>query len=126
MIGHTLGARISEPSGNAGPNGKVSCRARCSIDLLSRSGKPCSHVFRQGKQGAYRYRRQITIRPGLTSRIVEISGLPRDPAVPAVGKNDPDPADPPTRLACADRKPLTVKRVGRIDDPHAGWQPFRS
>lgn len=40
--------------------------------------------------------------------------------MPAVGKNDPDPANPPTRLAFADRKPLTEERVGCVNDPDLG------
>ena len=51
--------------------------------------------------------------------------FPRDPALSAVRKNDPDPADPPTRPVRADRKPLTEQRVSRIDDPNSGYQSLR-
>jgi hypothetical protein len=80
---HQLG--LACRPGNTGSNGRISCVARCLIEPLSRGGERCAHVFRQGKQGAYRHQRQITIRPGLTSRLVEIRCLPSDPALPAVG-----------------------------------------
>jgi hypothetical protein len=37
--------------------------------------------------------------------------------MPAVGKDDTDQANPPTRSGCADHKPLPVKRVSSIRDP---------
>jgi len=37
--------------------------------------------------------------------------------MPAVGKNDPDPANPPTRSGSADHKLLPEKRVSGVDDP---------
>jgi hypothetical protein len=40
--------------------------------------------------------------------------------MPAVGKNDPDPADPPTRSGCADHKPLPEERVSCVNDPDSG------
>ena len=61
--------------------------ARCLIEPLSQGGEPCAHVFRQGNQGAYRHQGEITIRPGLTSRNVEVCCLLRDPAMPTIGKN---------------------------------------
>ena len=94
--------------------------ARSLIEPLSRGGERCAHVFRQGKQGAYRHQREITIRPGLTSRNVEICCLLRDPAMPTVGKNHPDPANAPTRRARADFKPLTEQRMCGVDNPDAG------
>ena len=53
IIGHNLGAKISGRSGNAGSNGKISCKARCFINPRSCSGKSRLHVFRQREQGAY-------------------------------------------------------------------------
>ena len=35
-------------------------KTRCSINPRSCGGKPCSHVFRQGEQGAYRDERETT------------------------------------------------------------------
>jgi hypothetical protein len=43
----------------------------------------------------------------------------------AVPKNHPDPANPPTRSACADLKLLTVERMCCVDDPDYGWQSFQ-
>jgi hypothetical protein len=40
--------------------------------------------------------------------------------MPAVGENDPDPADPPTRSGGADHKPLPKERVSCVDDPDSG------
>jgi len=81
--------------------------ARCPIDPLSCGGEPCAHVFRQGTQGAYRHLREITIRPCITSRVIEICCFLRDPAVPTIRENHPDPAIVPTRPARADLKALT-------------------
>jgi hypothetical protein len=103
--------------GNAGSNGRISCVARCLIEPLSRGGEPCAHVFHQGKQGAYRHHREITIRPGLTSRNVEVCCLLRNPAMPAIGKNHPDPANAPTQPARAHFKRLTEQRMCGVDDP---------
>jgi len=36
----------------------------------------------------------------------------------AVSKQHPDPANPATRLACADLKLLTVERMCGVDDPN--------
>ena len=35
----------------------------------------------------------------------------------AIAKNHPDPTNPPTRLACADLKLLTVERMCCVEDP---------
>ncbi len=98
--------------------------ARCLIEPLSPCGEPGAHVFRQGKQGAYRHQREITIRPGITSRNVEICCLLRDPAMPTVRKNHPNPANAPTRSTRADFKPLTEQRMCSVDNPDPGWQSF--
>jgi hypothetical protein len=92
-------------------------KARCSINPRSCGGKPCSHVFRQGEQGAYRHEREITIRLYPTSRLFEIRCFLRDPAISAVAKNHPDPTNPPTRPAYADLKLLTVERMCCVRDP---------
>ena len=99
--------------------------ARCLIEPLSRGGEPCADVFRQGKQGAYRHQGEITIRLGLTSQNVEVCCLLRDPAMPTIGKNHPDPANAPTRPARADLKRLTEQRMGRVDNPDSRQQSFR-
>jgi len=78
--------------------------ARCLIEPLSQGGEPCAHVFRQGNQGAYRHQGEITIRPGLTSRNVEVCCLLRDPAMPTIAKNHPDPANAPNQPARTDFK----------------------
>lgn len=91
--------------------------ARCLIEPLSGSGEPGAHVFRQGKQGAYRHQGEITIRPGFTSRDVEVCCLLRHPAMPAIGKNHPDPANAPTRPARADFKRLTEQRMCSVGNP---------
>ena len=43
----------------------------------------------------------------------------------AVAKNHPDPANPPTRLACADLKLLTKEGMCWVDDPDYRWQSFQ-
>src|SRR5439155_5046823 len=43
----------------------------------------------------------------------------------AIGKNDLDPANPPTRSARVYLKQLTEKRMCWVDDPDPGWQSFR-
>ena len=120
IVGHNLGAKISCRPGNAGSNGRISCVARCLIEPLSQGGEPCAHVFRQGNQGAYRHQGEITIRLGLTSRNVEVCRLLRDPAMPTIGKNHPDPANAPNQPARADFKRLTEQRMDGVDDPDAG------
>ena len=42
----------------------------------------------------------------------------------AVGKNHPDPANPPTRPAGADLKQLAEERMCCVNDPDSGWQSF--
>src|SRR5215472_10456479 len=101
-----------------GSNGRISCEARYSINPFCCGGKPCPHVFRQGEQGAYRHEREITIRLHPTSRLFEIRRFLRDPAISAVAKNHADPANPPTRPACADLKLLTVERMCCVQDPY--------
>src|SRR5207237_7215164 len=102
IAGHNLGGKISCRPGNAGSNGRISCVARCLIEPLSQGGEPCAHVFRQGNQGAYRHQGEITIRPGLTSRNVEVCRLLRDPAMPTTALNLPDPDNAPNRPTRAD------------------------
>ena len=94
--------------------------ARCPIEPLSQGGEPCAHVFRQGNQGAYRHQGEITIRPGLTSRNVEVCCLLRDPAMPTIGKNHPDPANAPNQPARGDFERLTEQRMDGVDDPDSG------
>jgi hypothetical protein len=94
--------------------------ARCLIEPLSQGGEPGAHVFRQGDQGAYRHQGEITIRPGLTSRNVEVCCRLRDPAVPTIGKNHPDPANAPNQPARANFKRLTEQRMDGVDDPDSG------
>jgi hypothetical protein len=65
----------------------------------AQGGEPCAHVFRQGKQDAYRHQGEITIWPGFTSRKVEVCWLRRDPAMPTIGKKHPDPANAPNAEA---------------------------
>jgi hypothetical protein len=74
----------------------------------------------KGIQGAYRHQGEITIRPGLTSRNVEVCCLLRDPAMPTIGKNHPDPANAPNQPARADFKRLTEQRMDGVDDPASG------
>jgi hypothetical protein len=53
-----------------------------------------------------------------TSRLFEIRCFLRDPALPAVSKDHPDPANPATRPACADLKLLTIEWMPGVDDPN--------
>src|SRR3984893_3982551 len=125
IVGHNLGAKITCRPGNSGSNGRISCVARRLSEPLSQGGEPCAHVFRQGKQGAYRHQGEITIRPGLTSRNVEVCCLLRYPAMPTIGKNHPDPANAPNQPARGDFERLTEQRMDGVDDPDSGYQSFR-
>ena len=45
--------------------------------------------------------------------------------MPTIAKNHPDPANAPNQPARTDFKRLTEQRMGSVDDPDSGWQPFR-
>jgi hypothetical protein len=44
--------------------------------------------------------------------------------MPTIGKNHPDPANPPNQPARADFKRLTEQRMDGVDDPDPGQLPF--
>src|SRR3954453_5583580 len=117
-------ATISAPRSDADPATPVRTAGSAvwpdASSNLPPGGEPGAHVFRQGKQGAYRHQREITIRPGITSCNVEICCLLRDPAMPTVRKNHPNPANAPTRSTRADFKPLTEQRMCGVDNPDPG------